>query len=64
LVVDKIHFCEIPVTAVIPKAEAFGLTLKLLTKTSGEVNALEILFTHCKRLDVDLFWFLTSEEEH
>jgi len=51
------------ITAMIPQAEAFGLTPELFAKTSGEVTAPEMLFSHWGRLDVDPFWIPTSEEE-
>jgi len=51
------------ITAMIPQAEAFGLTPELFSKTSGEVTAPEMLFSHWERLDVDPFWIPTSEEE-
>jgi ribosome assembly protein 1 len=51
------------ITALIPQAEAFGLTPELFEKTSGEVTAPEMLFSHWERLDVDPFWIPTSEEE-
>jgi ribosome assembly protein 1 len=51
------------ITALVPQAEAFGLTPELLAKTSGEVTAPEMLFSHWERLDVDPFWIPTSEEE-
>lgn len=51
------------ITALVPQAEAFGLTPELLRKTSGEVAAPEMLFSHWERLDVDPFWVPTSDEE-
>lgn len=51
------------ITASIPQAEAFGLTPELFEKTSGEVTAPEMVFSHWERLDVDPFWVPTSEEE-
>ena len=51
------------ITALIPQAEAFGLTPELFAKTSGEVTAPEMLFSHWERLNVDPFWIPTSEEE-
>ena len=51
------------ITASIPQAEAFGLAPELLGKTSGEVTAPEMIFSHWERLDVDPFWIPTSEEE-
>jgi ribosome assembly protein 1 len=51
------------ITALIPQAEVFGLTPELFAKTSGEVTAPEMLFSHWERLDVDPFWIPSSEEE-
>jgi len=51
------------ITASIPQAEAFGLAPELFGKTSGEVTAPEMIFSHWERLDVDPFWIPTSEEE-
>jgi ribosome assembly protein 1 len=51
------------IAALIPQAEAFGLAPELFGKTSGEVTAPEMLFSHWERLDVDPFWIPTSEEE-
>jgi ribosome assembly protein 1 len=49
------------ITALLPQAEAFGLTPELFEKTSGEVTAPEMLFSHWERLDVDPFWIPTVE---
>jgi len=51
------------ITALIPQAEAFGLAPELFAKTSGEVTAPEMTFSHWERLDVDPFWIPTTEEE-
>ena len=51
------------ITTLVPQAEAFGLAPDLLRKTSGEVSAPEMLFSHWERLDVDPFWVPTSNEE-
>ena len=51
------------ITALIPQAEAFGLAPELYGKTSGEVTAPEMTFSHWDRLDLDPFWIPTSHEE-
>jgi ribosome assembly protein 1 len=51
------------ITANIPQAEAFGLAPELFGKTSGEVTAPEMVFSHWERLDADPFWIPTSAEE-
>ena len=51
------------ITALIPQAESFGLAPELLHKTSGEVTAPELVFSHWEMLDVDPFWIPTSQEE-
>lgn len=51
------------ITAIVPQAEAFGLTPELMAKTSGEVTVPEMLFSHWETLNVDPFWVPTSEEE-
>ena len=51
------------IEALIPQAEAFGLAPELFGKTSGEVTAPEMTFSHWERLDVDPFWIPTSLEE-
>jgi ribosome assembly protein 1 len=51
------------IKALIPQAEAFGLTPELFAKTKGEVTAPEMIFSHWARLDVDPFWIPTTEEE-
>lgn len=51
------------ITALIPQAEAFGLAPEIYGKTSGEVTAPEMVFSHWERLDIDPFWIPTSLEE-
>jgi ribosome assembly protein 1 len=51
------------IEAMIPAAEAFGLSPELMGRTSGEVTAPEMIFSHWERLDVDPFWVPTSLEE-
>jgi ribosome assembly protein 1 len=51
------------ITASIPQAEAFGLAPELFGKTSGQVTAPEMVFSHWERLDADPFWIPTSLEE-
>jgi ribosome assembly protein 1 len=51
------------IEALIPAAEAFGLAPELFGRTSGEVTAPEMVFSHWERLDVDPFWIPTSLEE-
>jgi ribosome assembly protein 1 len=51
------------IEALLPQAEAFGLAPELFGKTSGEVTAPEMIFSHWERLDVDPFWIPTSLEE-
>ena len=51
------------ITALIPQAEAFGLAPELFAKTSGEVTAPEMMFSHWETLDVDPFWIPRTEEE-
>ncbi|GKY93738.1 hypothetical protein MPSEU_000340900 [Mayamaea pseudoterrestris] len=51
------------IEASIPQAEAFGLAPEVFGKTSGEVTAPEMNFSHWERLDVDPFWIPTTEEE-
>jgi len=51
------------ITAFIPQAESFGLAPELLKKTSGEVTAPELVFSHWAPLDVDPFWIPTTVEE-
>jgi ribosome assembly protein 1 len=43
------------ITANIPQAEAFGLAPELFGKTSGEVTAPEMVFSHWERLERDPF---------
>lgn len=51
------------ITASIPQAESFGLASELFQKTSGEVTAPELIFSHWDLLDEDPFWIPTSQEE-
>jgi ribosome assembly protein 1 len=51
------------ITAILPQAEAFGLTPELIRVTSGEVTVPEMLFSHWETLNVDPFWVPTSEVE-
>ncbi|KAK1741717.1 elongation factor 2 family protein [Skeletonema marinoi] len=53
----------IQVTATIPQAESFGLAPELLKKSSGEVTAPELVFSHWEVLEEDPFWVPTTEEE-
>ena len=53
----------IQVTATIPQAESFGLAPTLMKKSSGEVTAPELVFSHWEVLDDDPFWVPTTEEE-
>ncbi|KAL3826740.1 hypothetical protein ACHAXA_009349 [Cyclostephanos tholiformis] len=53
----------IQVTATIPQAESFGLAPELMKKSSGEVTAPELVFSHWEVLDEDPFWIPTTEEE-
>jgi ribosome assembly protein 1 len=53
----------IQVTATIPQAESFGLAPELMKKSSGEVTAPELVFSHWEDLDEDPFWIPTTEEE-
>ena len=51
------------IEALIPQAEAFGLTQELLLKSSGNVTAPEMIFSHYELLDEDPFWIPSSLEE-
>jgi len=53
----------IRITATIPQAESFGLAPELLKKSSGEVTAPELVFSHWAILEEDPFWIPTTEEE-
>ncbi|KAL9188657.1 hypothetical protein ACHAXT_007035 [Thalassiosira profunda] len=53
----------IQVTATIPQAESFGLAPELMKKSSGEVTAPELVFSHWELLAQDPFWVPTTEEE-
>ena len=51
------------IAATIPQAESFGLAPELLKKSSGEVTAPELVFSHWDMLEEDPFWIPTSLEE-
>lgn len=51
------------ITATLPQAEAFGLSPELFQKSSGEVTAPELVFSHYSMLLEDPFWIPTSLEE-
>jgi len=51
------------ITATLPQIESFGLGPELLKKSSGEVTAPELIFSHWERLEEDPFWIPTSLEE-
>ena len=51
------------ITATLPQAESFGLAPEIFQKTSGQVTAPELVFSHYSRLDEDPFWIPTSLEE-
>ena len=51
------------ITATLPQAESFGLAPELFQKSSGEVTAPELLFSHYSMLAEDPFWIPTSLEE-
>ncbi|KAL7545329.1 hypothetical protein ACHAWF_008678 [Thalassiosira exigua] len=53
----------IQVTATIPQAESFGLAPELMKKSSGDVTAPELVFSHWEVLDEDPFWIPTTDEE-
>ena len=53
----------IRITATIPQAESFRLSQELLEKSSGEVTAPELVFSHWSILEEDPFWIPTSLEE-
>lgn len=53
----------IQVTATIPQAESFGLAPELLKKSSGEVTAPQLVFSHWEVLEEDPFWVPTTEDE-
>ena len=53
----------IAIEATIPQIESFGLTPELMQKSSGEVTAPELIFSHWEILDEDPFWIPTSLEE-
>ena len=51
------------ITATLPHAESFGLAPELFRKSSGEVTAPELEFSHWDRFDEDPFWIPTTLEE-
>lgn len=53
----------INIDARLPQSESFGLAPELLGKSSGEVTAPELVFSHWEMLDEDPFWIPTSLEE-
>jgi ribosome assembly protein 1 len=53
----------IMITANLPQKESFGLASELLKKTSGEVTAPELVFSHFEVLEEDPFWAPTTEDE-
>ena len=53
----------ISIDARLPQSESFGLAPELLQKSSGEVTAPELIFSHWEILDEDPFWIPTSLEE-
>jgi hypothetical protein len=53
----------ISIDAILPQSESFGLAPELLQKSSGEVTAPELIFSHWDLLDEDPFWIPTSLEE-
>ena len=53
----------ISIEATLPQSESFGLTSELMKKSSGEVTAPELVFSHWDMLEEDPFWIPTSLEE-
>lgn len=53
----------ISIEATLPQSESFGLTSELMKKSSGEVTAPELEFSHWEMLEEDPFWIPTSLEE-
>jgi len=53
----------ISIDAELPQSESFGLSPELMQKSSGEVTAPELVFSHWDILDEDPFWIPTSLEE-
>lgn len=53
----------ISIEATLPQSESFGLTSELMKKSSGQVTAPELVFSHWEVLDEDPFWIPTSLEE-
>jgi ribosome assembly protein 1 len=53
----------IMITATLPQTESFGLAPELFQKSSGQVTAPELIFSHWEKLEEDPFWIPTSLEE-
>jgi ribosome assembly protein 1 len=53
----------ISIVATVPQAESFRLAPELLEKSSGDVTAPELVFSHWEVLPEDPFWIPTSLEE-
>jgi len=53
----------ISISAILPQVESFSLAPELLDKSSGEVTAPELIFSHWEVLNEDPFWIPTSLEE-
>ena len=53
----------ISIEATLPQSESFGLTSELMKKSSGDVTAPELVFSHWEMLEEDPFWIPTSLEE-
>jgi len=53
----------ISIEATLPQFESFGLTSELMKRSSGEVTAPELIFSHWEMLDEDPFWIPTSRED-
>lgn len=51
------------ISAILPQAESHKLSSELLKKSSGEVTAPELTFSHWDVLEEDPFWIPTSLEE-
>jgi ribosome assembly protein 1 len=53
----------ISITATLPQIESFGLAPELMEKSSGDVTAPELVFSHWAVFEEDPFWIPTSLEE-
>jgi hypothetical protein len=51
------------ISATLPHGESFGLAPELFRRSSGEVAAPKLIFSHWERFDQDPFWIPTSLEE-